>query len=99
MVHERLAGSLAGIEDSAGALAELADNERQWRDYYRQVAAVVAGNRLTAAARLDAAVTTELPPLKLEGAHFTTAITDLPPEQFGPLGTQQIASRPAPTRE
>ncbi len=90
VVHEKLAGSLAGIEDSAGALAELADNERQWRDYYRQVAAVVAGNRLTTAARLDAAVTAELPPLKLEGARFATAITELPPEQFGPLGTQQV---------
>ena len=39
---------------------------------------------------LDQAVGRELPPLKLEGASFTTAISDLPPEQFGPLGTQQV---------
>jgi len=89
-VHERLAASLASIEDSAGALSELADNERQWCDYYQQIAAIVAANRVQAAQKLDQAVTSELPPLKLEGAHFATAITDLPPEQFGPLGTQQV---------
>ena len=73
-----------------GALAGLADNERQWRDYYRKIAEVVAANRLRAAQALDAAVGTELPPLKLDGATFVTAISDLPPEQFGPLGTQQV---------
>ena len=50
----------------------------------------MAANRLRAAQALDAAVGTELPPLKLEGATFVTAISDLPPEQFGPLGTQQV---------
>ena len=88
-VHARLAASLAGIEDSAGALAGLADNERQWRDYYQQVAAVVAANRARAAAALDAAVTAELPPLKLDGASFGTALSDLPPDQYGRLGTQE----------
>ncbi len=88
-VHSRLAASLAGIEDSAGALAGLADNERQWRDYYQQVAAVVAANRAKAASALDAAVTAELPPLKLDGASFGTALSDLPPEQYGRHGTQQ----------
>ena len=88
--HARLAASLAGIEDSAGALAGLADNERQWRDYFRKIADVVAANRRQAANRLDAAVGAELPPLKLDGASFITAISDLPPEQFGPLGTQQV---------
>jgi len=89
-VHARLAASLAGIEDSAGALAGLADNERQWRDYFRKIADVVAANRRQAANRLDGAVGAELPPLKLDGASFITAISDLPPEQFGPLGTQQV---------
>ena len=88
-VHSRLAASLAGIEDSAGALAGLADNERQWRDYYQQVAAVVAANRAKAASALDAAVMAELPPLKLDGASFGTALSDLPPEQYGRHGTQQ----------
>lgn len=88
--HARLAANLAGIEDSAGALAGLADNERQWRDYFRKIADVVAANRRQAADRLDAAVGAELPPLKLDGADFITAISDLPPEQFGPLGTQQV---------
>ena len=39
---------------------------------------------------LDSAVGGELPPLKLDGATFTTSISDLSPEQFGPLGTQQV---------
>ncbi|MDA9930595.1 DNA repair protein RecN [Alphaproteobacteria bacterium] len=89
-LHGKLAASLAGIEDSAGALAALADNERQWRDYYRQVADVVAAGRSRAAKKLDAIVGSELPPLKLDGATFQTVIRDLPLEQFGPLGTQQV---------
>ncbi|MDA7598791.1 DNA repair protein RecN [Alphaproteobacteria bacterium] len=89
-IHTRLAANLAGIEDSAGALAALVDNEAQWRDYYIQIADLVSANRTKAAAVLDRAVMAELPPLKLEGATFTTHISTLPSEQWGPLGKDQV---------
>ncbi|MDB3891479.1 DNA repair protein RecN [Alphaproteobacteria bacterium] len=89
-IHTRLAANLAGIEDSAGALAALVDNEAQWRDYYIQIADLVSANRTKAAAVLDRAVMAELPPLKLEGATFTTSISTLPSEQWGPLGKDQV---------
>ncbi|MGB2263038.1 MAG: AAA family ATPase, partial [Candidatus Puniceispirillaceae bacterium] len=53
-MHTRLAESLAGLEDSAGALAGLAENERQWGDYYREMAKIISNKRHAAAAHLDA---------------------------------------------
>ena len=89
-MHTRLADSLAGLEDSAGALADLAENERQWGEYYREMAKIISNNRHAAAAHLDAKVMAELPPLKLENAEFITAITPLAETQWGPLGMDQV---------
>ena len=89
-MHKRLAESLAGLEDSAGALAGLAENERQWGDYYREMAKIISNNRHTAAASLDAKVMAELPPLKLENADFITTIMPLAETQWGPLGIDQV---------
>jgi DNA repair protein RecN (Recombination protein N) len=89
-MHTRLAESLAGLEDSAGALAGLAENERQWGDYYREMAKIISNKRHAAAAHLDAKVMAELPPLKLENAEFITAITPLAESQWGPLGMDQV---------
>ena len=89
-IHTRLADSLAGLEDTAGALAGLAENERQWSDYYREMAKIISENRHVAAAKLDVAVMAELPPLKLENAEFVTAITPLDEAQWGPIGVDQV---------
>ena len=89
-IHTKLAESLAGLEDSAGALVDLAENERQWGDYYRKMAKIISNNRRAAAAHLDAKVMAELPPLKLENAEFITAITPLAETQWGPLGMDQV---------
>ena len=89
-MHQQLASRLAAIEDSSGALAELADNERQWRDYYSKMAKIVSEARKSAAALLDRAVMTELPPLKLENATFHSSISELPADQWGALGMDQV---------
>lgn len=89
-IHAGLATKLASIEDSTGALAALADNERQWRDYFIQIADMVSANRAAAAVRLDEAVMRELPPLKLEGASFTTVVSTLADDQWGPLGKDMV---------
>jgi DNA repair protein RecN (Recombination protein N) len=89
-LHTRLAEALAGLEDSAGSLAELGEKEREWQDYYRQLADQITQNRTSTAAKLDAEVMAELPPLKLENAAFTTRLTALPESQWGPLGIDQV---------
>lgn len=89
-MHQQLASRLAAIEDSSGTLAELADNERQWRDYYAKMAEIISKARIAAATLLDRAVMAELPPLKLESATFHSHITELPPDQWGPLGKDQV---------
>ena len=71
-------------------LAELADNERQWRDYYAKMAKIVSEARKSAAALLDRAVMAELPPLKLESATFHSNITELPSDQWGALGMDHV---------
>jgi DNA repair protein RecN (Recombination protein N) len=47
-------------------------------------------SRKLAAINLDQAVLAELPPLKLDGARFTTAITPLGDAQWGPRGTTAV---------
>ena len=47
-------------------------------------------SRKKAAINLDQAVLAELPPLKLDGARFTTAITPLDDAQWGPRGTTAV---------
>ena len=89
-VHEKLGRALAGIEDSAGALAGLSEAERKWAQRYAATAADIAKRRVDAARSLDATVARELKPLKLEGATFHTRIVDLPAAQHGPLGSQQV---------
>lgn len=88
--HQQLASRLAAIEDSSGTLAELADNERQWRDYYTKMAEIVSAARKSAAALLDRAVMAELPPLKLENATFHSHISALPADQWGALGMDMV---------
>ncbi|WP_438996724.1 DNA repair protein RecN [Candidatus Puniceispirillum sp.] len=88
--HQQLASRLAAIEDSSGTLAELADNERQWRDYYTKMAEIVSDARKSAAALLDRAVMAELPPLKLENATFHSHISPLPVDQWGALGMDMV---------
>ncbi len=88
--HSTLAGQLAGLEDSAGTLADLTAKEHQWQAHYCQLAERVTQNRIAAASRLDAAVMAELPPLKLENALFVTAVSNLAENQWGALGTDQV---------
>ncbi|NCF49356.1 MAG: DNA repair protein RecN [Bacteroidetes bacterium] len=89
-IHEKLAQSLAGLEDTAGTLAGLTETERQWSAFYHQNADIVSRNRQLAAAALDRVVMTELPPLKLENASFVTNVSPLPEQQWGPLGRDQV---------
>ncbi len=57
---------------------------------YATAAAALSQARAAAAARLDAAVTAELKPLKLDAARFRTRITPLPPSEWGAEGQERL---------
>ena len=89
-IHQKLAARLAAIEDSSGALGQLKENAQKWQDHYLEIASLLNASRKQAASNLDTAVTRELPPLKLEGAKFSTSLTPLAKSQWGPNGTTAV---------
>ncbi len=58
---------------------------------YLEAAAQLTTARMAAAKRLDQAVTSELPPLKLEKAVFRTAIEALPEQEWSALGADRVS--------
>ena len=89
-IHQALASRLAAIEDSSGELGKLGETAQKWQDYYLDMSRQLDASRKKAAINLDQAVLAELPPLKLDGARFTTAITPLDDAQWGPRGTTTV---------
>ncbi len=80
--------ALDAIEMGEGGLASLEATARSTRAAYVGAAETLREARRNAAARLDAAVANELPPLKLDAARFRTAVTGLPEERWGPGGSE-----------
>jgi DNA repair protein RecN (Recombination protein N) len=74
------AEEIAGLEKAAAIAAEA----------YRAAAAELHATRAAAALRLDAAVASELAPLKLDAARFRTAVTPLAEERWGPHGMDTV---------
>ncbi|MGC6484434.1 MAG: DNA repair protein RecN [Candidatus Puniceispirillales bacterium] len=89
-IHEDMRTKLASLDDQSGGLAVLINSEAEAADAYRRLAETLSAERRAAAARLDAAVMAELPPLKLEQAQFVTVIEELDENRFGPTGIDQI---------
>jgi len=78
---------LAAIEAGGERIAELDRNLAAAREAYMAAADALSRQRHEAAARLDAAVASELPPLKLDAARFRTTIA---PAEPGPGGTDRV---------
>ncbi len=100
---EKFAADLAALDAGEARLVALAKAREAAESHYRACAAELTKARQKAAKALDAAVTVELPPLKLERAVFSTQIaTD--PDQGGPDGAEKVefwvqtnpGSRPGP---
>jgi DNA repair protein RecN (Recombination protein N) len=83
----RMRGQLAAIQAGGEHIAELDRQLVAAREAYAAAAEALRGKRREAAARLDAAVTAELAPLKLDAARFRTAIGAAEP---GPSGTDRV---------
>ncbi len=82
---------LAALDDGGAGLVTLAKAEEAARHGYVIAARALSAARVVAARRFDAAVTHELPPLKLDKATFTTSVTALPEDQWGPDGLDRVA--------
>ncbi|MDQ3139688.1 MAG: DNA repair protein RecN [Pseudomonadota bacterium] len=82
-LSRRRAAIDSGEERIAELEAALADAEGD----YRRAADAVTAQRIAAAAELDAAMISELPPLKLDAAKFRTAIA---PAEPGPAGADRV---------
>ncbi|MFL6776182.1 MAG: DNA repair protein RecN [Sphingomicrobium sp.] len=78
---------LAAIEAGGERIAELDRQLIAAREAYSAAADTLSNRRQEAAARLDAAVASELPPLKLDAAHFRTTMIAAEP---GPSGIDRI---------
>ncbi|MCG8542643.1 MAG: DNA repair protein RecN, partial [Alphaproteobacteria bacterium] len=88
---ERIAARVDSIESEADTLDRLRQAESQARDRYVAGAKALSAARREAAARLDAAVTAELPPLKLEKAQFMTVLKPLAEDQWSPDGIDRVS--------
>jgi DNA repair protein RecN (Recombination protein N) len=85
----RYGADLGLIDAGAKLLAELEAAARQAQERYRAAATALSGRRKSAAEKLDRAVNTELKPLKLERARFSTEIAS-DPDAPGPHGIDRI---------
>jgi DNA repair protein RecN (Recombination protein N) len=84
---EQMRAQLAAIEAGGERIAELDSQLVAAREAYFAAAETLSTRRHEAAARLDAAVASELAPLKLDAARFRTAIAPVEP---GPAGTDRV---------
>ncbi|UEM06657.1 DNA repair protein RecN [Skermanella rosea] len=90
-LREDMSRRLNLIEDQGDALERLAREAAQARDAYLEAAKRLSDFRRKAAAKLDAAVARELPPLKLDRARFTTTLEPLDESSWGPDGIDRVA--------
>ena len=85
-----LAAQLAALDDQSGRLARLAQEETAARRAYVAAAEELSKARAKAARRLDTAVNTELPPLKLDKARFAARLEPLPDADWGEHGRERV---------
>jgi DNA repair protein RecN (Recombination protein N) len=85
-----LGARMAQINAGAEGLAESEAAVAAARIAYRNAAAALSAARQAAAGRLDKAVATELPPLKLEAARFRTAVTTIDEAGWGSAGVDRV---------
>jgi DNA repair protein RecN (Recombination protein N) len=84
---EQMRAQLSEIEAGGERIAELDRELERARLRYSELAAELSRKRHEAAAKLDAAVASELAPLKLDAARFRTALGQAEP---GPSGTDRV---------
>ncbi len=90
-LRAEMAEKLSLIEGEGDRLTQLAKTAELARAGYLEAAEALSDARLRAAGDLDVAIAAELPPLKLEKAHFATAVEILPESEWGSHGRDRVA--------
>jgi DNA repair protein RecN (Recombination protein N) len=88
---EKFRGELADIEGGEVKLAALTRAADAARAAYTKAAEALSAARVKAAGKLDQEVMSELKPLKLDKATFTTSVERLAPENVGPDGLDRVS--------
>jgi len=89
-LRDDLARRLSLVEGQGDAVQRLAKEAAAARAAYLELATALSAARRTAAAGLDKDVGTELAPLKLGRAVFTTEVAPLPEAEWGPHGIDRV---------
>ena len=89
--HETLRNQLAALDTQGGSLSKLRAAEEKAREAYVVAAESLSKARGRAIRFLEAAVTQELPPLKLERARFTVRSEKLGEAHWGEYGWDQVS--------
>ncbi|MCB2047707.1 MAG: DNA repair protein RecN [Novosphingobium sp.] len=89
-VARDLRARLDSIEGGEGELAALEAAAGKAQSTYRERAEALHEVRVAAVGRLDAAVASELEPLRLGDARFRTAVADLPEDRWGANGMDSV---------
>jgi len=87
---EEMAGCLDALDNGADAVHRLEAEAEAARHAYRKTAEALSAARQEAAGRLDAAVATELAPLRLGGARFGTRIDRLDEADWAEHGIDRV---------
>lgn len=90
-IHRALSARLAALDDAGGGLADLARAEENARSAYVAAAEKLSAARAASAARLDAALTKELVPLKLDKATVKTSLAPLDEQDWGADGMERVS--------
>ena len=85
-----LGGQVQALEDGNARLADLVAAEAAARGKYETAADALSLARKARAEKMDRAVAGELKPLKLEKARFSTAVSDLDEDSWGPDGRDKV---------
>ncbi len=87
---DTLATRLGALETGAAEAIALEQAAREQRERYVAAAAALTAARRAAAARLEKAIARELPPLRLDKAHFHAAVSALPEGGWNAGGTDAV---------
>ena len=89
-VRDALGRRLALVEDWDNQVGALTRRAEETREIFATRCQALRRARRKAASRLDAEVTRELAPLKLEAARFVARVDLLEEEQWGPSGADRV---------
>jgi len=87
---DELSGRLERVQSGGAGIARLEAAVTESHRVYAEAAKTLSANRTLAAARLDAAVATELKPLKLDAARFRTVVDPQEEANWSSFGMDRV---------